>query len=69
LAGATVVTISSPLLPRQLARICDVVSTAVVVAVSLGNRIERSVDGAPLTIRAVSESRLTGILGTVQGVR
>jgi hypothetical protein len=69
LAGATVTAVSSPLLPNQLARICEAMSTSVCVAVSLGNRIERSREGRPQPIEAVSEATLLDILATVQGLR
>lgn len=68
-AGATVVAVSSPLLPRQLARICEAVPTAVAVAVSLGNRLERSEESSPRSVRGVSDAKLCEISGTVGGLR
>jgi hypothetical protein len=69
LAGATVTAISTPLLPNQLSRVCEAMSTSVSVAVSLGNRIEHSKEGRPQPIHGVSEATLHDILATAQGPR
>lgn len=69
LAGVTVVAVSSPLLPRQLLRVCEIVPTSVAVAVSLGNRLERSEGGSPRSVDGASEAKLGEILGTVGGLR
>lgn len=69
LAGVTVVAVSSPLLPRQLLRVCEIVPTSVAVAVSLGNRLERSEGGTPRSVDGASEAKLGEILGTVGGLR
>jgi hypothetical protein len=69
LAGATVTAISTPLLPNQLSRVCEAMSTSVSVAVSLGNRIERSKEGRPQSIHGVSEATLHDILATAQDLR
>ncbi len=67
LGDAMVVGVSEPLLPRQLRRICESVDRSVVVAVSLGNRIERTEPGVPNTIQAISESQLQQIVETAAG--
>ena len=56
-------------IPRQLLRVCEGVSTSVAVAVSLGNRLERTEGGSPQSVRGVSEALLGEILGTVGGLR
>jgi hypothetical protein len=49
---------SAPLLPKQLGRLCEAAASMVSVAVSTGNRIQRAVRGAPLSVTALSENRL-----------
>ena len=63
--NTTVVAVAESLLPRQLYRLCETVKTSVVVAVSVGNRVVRSSNAAPLTVGAVSENRLARIIESV----
>lgn len=65
---ASIVVTSGPLLPKQLAYLCEAASSAVVVAVSLGNRLERVGEGARRTVRALSRRDLSVLRGVVEEV-
>lgn len=65
---ARVIGTSAPLLPRQLRRLCEVAGGPLAMAFSTGNRINRRTDGAPQTLRAVSEVRLQELTGSVEAL-
>ena len=62
---ASIVVTSAPLLPKQLAYLCEAASSAVVVAVSLGNRLERVVEAGRRTVSALSRRDLSSLRGVV----
>ena len=62
---ASIVVTSAPLLPKQLAYLCEAASSAVVVAVSLGNRLERVGKGGRRTVSALSRRDLSSLRGVV----
>jgi len=68
LGEASVVITSAPLLPKQLSHLCEAGSSAVVVAVSLGNKLERVIDGAPRSVNALSRERLNALSEVVEEV-
>ena len=53
----------APLLPRQLERLCEASGSAMVVAVSKGNRLERVPSGEVRAVWAQSESDLDRLQG------
>jgi hypothetical protein len=61
-ADAAVVASSEPLLPRQLTRLCEAIGAPLTIAVGVGNRIERSREGKPGGVQAVSETKLEDIV-------
>jgi len=63
---AAIVVTSAPLLPKQLSYLCEAASTAVVVAVSMGNRLESVVEGSPRTVNALSQDRMIALRGVVE---
>lgn len=63
---AAVVVTSAPLLPKQLANLCEAASTSVSVTISLGNRLERVTAGAPRTVSALSREGLRSLYGVVE---
>jgi L-aminopeptidase/D-esterase-like protein len=62
----TVLATSAPLLPVQLARVCDLGTGALTIAFATGNRLARPDRGEPQTVPAVSEARLEEILGAAR---
>ena len=62
---ASIVVTSAPLLPKQLAYLCEAASSAVVVAVSLGNRLERVGEAGRRTVSALSRRDLSSLRGVV----
>lgn len=66
LAEASIVVTSAPLLPKQLGYLCEAAASPVAIAVSVGNRLERVDEGAPLTVEALSQSRLSRLHGIVE---
>jgi hypothetical protein len=68
LGEACLVITSAPLLPKQLSHLCEAGSSAVVVAVSLGNKLERVIEGAPHSVNALSQRRLSALYGLVEGL-
>ncbi|MGB6992147.1 MAG: hypothetical protein WBG00_02855, partial [Thermoanaerobaculia bacterium] len=57
---------SAPLLPNQLARLCDPCTGSLVLAFATGNRLARPDRGEAQTVEAVSETMLDEILAAVR---
>jgi hypothetical protein len=57
---------AAPLLPRQLRELCESTAARCAVAVSSGNRLERSSDGTPQRVQAASRDRLGDVIAQVQ---
>ncbi len=53
---------SAPLLPSQLARLCDPCAGSLVLAFATGNRLSRPDRGEAQTVQTVSEAKLNLIL-------
>jgi hypothetical protein len=61
-ATADVLVTSAPLLPKQLARLCETSPLPFAVAVSTAEVLVRSPDGRPRSVAVASEGRLQGLL-------
>lgn len=66
IGDAAVVVTSAPLLPKQLGYLCEAASSPVVVAVSVGNRLERVGEGLLRSVTALSQDKLTALYGVVE---
>ena len=64
--GIAVYATNAPLLPKQLARICDLGDSSFTLSFSTANRIVRQQEASPMTIEAVSEATLRKILQAFQ---
>jgi len=62
---AAILVTSAPLLPKQLAYLCEASSSSVAVAVSTGNRLDRVADGAARSVSSLSRGRLNALYGVV----
>jgi len=58
----TVIGTDAPLLPQQLARLCDTDTAPLTIALATGNRVTLQEDDRPQTLRAASEDTLTAII-------
>lgn len=65
---ASIFVTSAPLLPKQLSYLCGAASSPVVVAVSMGNRLERVSEGEPRSVNALSRERLNALYEAVEEV-
>ncbi|MGB5549176.1 MAG: hypothetical protein WBO74_01655 [Thermoanaerobaculia bacterium] len=65
---ASIFVTSAPLLPKQLGYLCEAGLTPLVVAVSVGNRLERVSEGEPRSVTALSQERLIALYGVVEGL-
>jgi len=65
---ASIFVTSAPLLPKQLGYLCKAGLTPLVVAVSVGNRLERVSEGKPRSVTALSQERLIALYGVVEGL-
>jgi len=59
---------SAPLLPKQLARLCETSSQPLSIAVAAGHPVLRSADARPLVVEVLSERRLGEILEVARGM-
>lgn len=62
LGDVTVVAASAPLLPVQLARICDLGSGSLTIAFATGNKLARPGEGEPQRLEALSENALEELM-------
>ena len=63
---ASILVTSAPVLPKQLDYLCEAASSAVAVAVSVGNRLERVGEGGQRAVSALSQERLEGLFPVAQ---
>ncbi len=57
-----------PLLPRQLARLCEAAPAAITLAFSTGNRVRRRPNASPNVVRCLSEARLVDVFDAARRV-
>lgn len=62
LGDVTVLETDAPLLPHQLARMCDATSSRLTLAIATGQRVVRSRGGEPARLRAASEETLAALI-------
>jgi hypothetical protein len=62
IANIDIYATDAPLLPKQLKRICQLGSNPFSLAFSVGNKITPQKDAAPISVQALSELSLKGIL-------
>jgi hypothetical protein len=63
--GVTVLATSAPLLPAQLARLCDLDDRGLTLAVATGNRVLRQSGAQPQDIAVLGEARFQRLAGAV----
>ena len=66
LAAPLVVVTSAPLLPKQLGHLCEAASTSVVCDGLPGQQTRASSAGAPRTVEALSQDKLSSLYGVVE---
>jgi len=61
----TVIGTDAPLLPQQLARLCDTDASPLTIALATGNRVTLQEDDRPQSLRAASEDTLSAIIAAL----